>query len=305
MKTRMSPPERRFSRAGIAFTLIELLVVVAIISLLIALLLPALNSARERGRTAACISHERQIFLAFGLFLADNNDYFPYGDPAWTFNSWPGGPNKRVWARQLAQYVGDENNANTTRIFICPSNPWKVLPKPLATEFSWPTITYGMNEVAFPRNWHDQSGVAPVDGSPDHWCKRVKPSHFDSPSALLLMGETPFGLPGENPWGLLGDQMVTVHPFWTFIPSYAAEWRGDQLYIPGGGLGPQLRVNHYLGWNSLMADGHVEHTGRAKLVELALPVYFGNTTAPGGQYWTGGNGYNWWIHKYPGGPYPF
>jgi prepilin-type N-terminal cleavage/methylation domain-containing protein len=53
------------------FTLVELLVVIAVIALLMGILLPALNVAREQGRRTACLSNMRQVGLALTLYQAD------------------------------------------------------------------------------------------------------------------------------------------------------------------------------------------------------------------------------------------
>jgi prepilin-type processing-associated H-X9-DG protein/prepilin-type N-terminal cleavage/methylation domain-containing protein len=59
-----------------AFTLIELLVVIVVIAILAALLMPALNKAKQRAQTIACQNNLKQLQLCLHLYVSDNNDYF-------------------------------------------------------------------------------------------------------------------------------------------------------------------------------------------------------------------------------------
>ncbi len=59
------------------FTLVELLVVVAIISILAALLMPALKSARDSSKGIVCMNNLKQMMIAVNLYVADNNGCFP------------------------------------------------------------------------------------------------------------------------------------------------------------------------------------------------------------------------------------
>ena len=65
--------ERKRGRFLMGFTLIELLVVIAIIAVLMAILMPALNRAREQGKRAVCMNNLKQLSLAW-IMYADEND---------------------------------------------------------------------------------------------------------------------------------------------------------------------------------------------------------------------------------------
>jgi prepilin-type N-terminal cleavage/methylation domain-containing protein len=71
------------------FTLVELLVVIGIIALLVSILLPALNKAREDAKRVRCLSNQRQLVMAWQMYAADNKGHFSSSNtPAFPSTPW-------------------------------------------------------------------------------------------------------------------------------------------------------------------------------------------------------------------------
>lgn len=125
----------RVGRARPAFTLVELLVVIAIIGILVALLLPAIQAAREASRRSACTNNLRQCAIA-GLNYESSKKELPIGRYKGTVN----GVQLSQWGHlsRILPYVEDDAtyrlidfNGKTAesqakyqqpKIFICPSD---------------------------------------------------------------------------------------------------------------------------------------------------------------------------------------
>jgi len=155
---------RRVAAKG--FTLVELLVVIGIIAVLIAILLPALNKARQAAYTTMCLSNLRQVYLDVHTYADQNNGTVPlgyiYADKRDSNNTWDanGGASSLyngangtepyqygAWASIGWMYYG--GLMKTPNIYWCPNNPpispWNNLP---VTDFSkapnvWPPGNWG------------------------------------------------------------------------------------------------------------------------------------------------------------------
>jgi prepilin-type N-terminal cleavage/methylation domain-containing protein/prepilin-type processing-associated H-X9-DG protein len=96
-----------------AFTLIELLVVIAIIAILMAVLMPALNRAREQGRRAVCLNHLKTLTLAWIMYADQNDDRIVNGEAYWGPTAAPSAPVPSSGPHQGERYwVGNDCASN-------------------------------------------------------------------------------------------------------------------------------------------------------------------------------------------------
>jgi prepilin-type N-terminal cleavage/methylation domain-containing protein len=163
------------------FTLIELLVVIAIIGILIALLLPAVQSAREAARIITCSNQLKQMGLAIHNHV-DALGVFPTaGDTPWPVledymtGGMPNGPNKQGlgWAFQILPYLEEESTYDVQRqdrleqianaFYFCPSR------RPVVRQYSRVLMDYAS---ATPGPW-DGRGRVIMNSEDGFWQDRA------------------------------------------------------------------------------------------------------------------------------------
>lgn len=111
---------RKFSKNGhrglqsVGFTLIELLVVIAVVSILAAILMPALGAARERGNLTKCMSNIRQIGFAIEYYKEDHDSCYPVAPPNAPYNF----GDKNIYM----DILGSNYFHSSFAVFRCPSN---------------------------------------------------------------------------------------------------------------------------------------------------------------------------------------
>jgi prepilin-type processing-associated H-X9-DG protein/prepilin-type N-terminal cleavage/methylation domain-containing protein len=228
------------------FTLVELLVVIGIISVLIAMLLPALNKARAAAQRIACASNLRQVDMAWMAYVSDFHGQLPMMRASVWGPVPPPAPGyysgDYFWPSMLKPYLGDNSAKETPYnytvadwvsgkgVFECPSLPNLRNAPDGGTPVAY--VAYGMNLYGI--------GGYPFYGPPYEVFRRA--TQLKDPSTLLTFTDSQYSIP-DPVAGIRGWYQVYLR---------------DTTSEPATGVYYGVAYRHDGLANVAFADGHVE-----------------------------------------------
>ena len=273
-------------RAG--FTLIEVLVVIAIMGLLMALILPAVQRSREAARNTECRNKMKNLGLTC-LTFHDSYGYFPRntvrprgvtkidGEPPGNLWDWKSG-SFESWCRQIMPMIHHPRAIAQDAVLLlgCPSDP-------RGPDYKIPTYGFTWYVGVFSRRKSENDGIL-IDDSDLKDKLTVSTSHVrDGTSNTILLAERP--PPADGQWGWWDSKCCiddTISPVVGDKKFYSSGVFGpcpDPAYFRPGEVSDNcafhsLWSNHTGGANFCMGDGSVRtisyHVAKVKCGKIAL-----------------------------------
>lgn len=251
-----------------AFTLVELLVVIGIISVLVAILLPALAKARRSAMGVQCMSNLRQCAQGFMMYASENNNKIPaYLCMGGHYTQWP---KFMSWPYD----VFNNQTSATSPVFVqpkvgfCPLNAYygedMAFAGPYNEQYGYSALIYNqwlppLNTGApFQRvvNFYNPRLGSSSDYWANGWFILWNLSQIQSTSSLIMLTDSY----SDNPWGIPG------HMYAVAAPEGGYGYDGGIQVLHGTGVGLNATAN------CAFFDGHVEAMTPKELRSSATQV---------------------------------